>query len=169
MRVTLIGKGIGCADAPQNDSSWGICQSLRRPWMKRIIDMNDYSLWGELEAQFDVLSRRFAAKNGIEYVDLTNYPLQAVIDRFGVDYFTSTVDYAIALALYEGFTEIEFYGINMVYESEYEYQKPGAEYWIGRAQGMGVNTIIHGEHSSILKTRDGLLYGYGTPQTRVTG
>lgn len=164
MKVTLIGKGNGCADAPREGESWGICQSIRRPWVKRIIDMNDYSLWGEFEAKMNMASRKMAAKQKIPYVDLTNYPLREVIDCFETDYFTNTVDYAIALALYEHYSEIDLYGINMEIESEYAFEKPGVEFWCGMAKGMGVKVKVHGDRSTIMKTRDGKLYGYGTPQ-----
>lgn len=45
-------------------------------------------------------------------------------------YFHSTASYPIALALYEGVDEIHIYGIDMVKDSEYDYQRPNAEGWI---------------------------------------
>lgn len=164
MKVVIVGKGKGCADAPLEGEVWGICQCLRRRIFARIIDMNDYSLWGQTEAIADKLSRQAAKKNNVPYTDLTNYPLQEVIAYFGVDYFTNTVDYALALAIYEGFSEIDIYGVNMTFGSEYEFEKPGVEFWIGQALGRDIKIKVHGETSTILKTRDGLIYGYGTKQ-----
>lgn len=164
MKVTIVGKGHGCADAPLEGETWGVCQCLRRKIFTMIIDMNDYSLWGKSEATADKLSRQAAKKNNVPYCDLTNYPLQEVISYFGVDYFTNTIDYALALAIYKGFTEIDLYGVNMAFGSEYEYEKPGVEFWIGQAMGRGIKVTNHSKASTILKTRDGLLYGYGTPQ-----
>ena len=166
MKVVIVGKGKGCADAPLEGETWGVCQCLRRRIFTRIIDMNDYSLWGESEAKADKISRIVAKKNGVPYTDLTNYPLQEVIECFGVDYFSNTVDYALALAIYEGFTEIHLYGVNMAFESEYEFEKPGVEFWIGQAMGRGIKVVVHGNESTILKTRDGKLYGYGIEQIR---
>jgi hypothetical protein len=164
MKVVIVGKGHGCADAPLEGETWGICQCLRRRIFTMIIDMNDYSLWGRTEATADKISRAAAKKNGVPYCDLTNYPLKEVVEYFGVDYFTNTVDYAIALAIYRGFTEIDLYGVNMAFGSEYEFEKPGVEFWIGQAMGRGIKVTVFGSESTILKTRDGLLYGYGTPQ-----
>lgn len=164
MKVVIVGKGHGCADAPLEGETWGICQCLRRRIFTMIIDMNDYSLWGRTEATADKISRAAAKKNGVPYCDLTNYPLKEVVEYFGVDYFTNTVDYAIALAIYRGFTEIDLYGVNMAFGSEYEFEKPGVEFWIGQAMGRGIKVTTNGLLSTILKTRDGLLYGYGTPQ-----
>jgi hypothetical protein len=164
MKVTIIGKGKGCKDAPRSGLTWGITQQLRKDRTDRIIDMNDYSLWGETEAKIDKASRRIAEELGIPYVDLTNYPYREVTEFFKTDYFSNTVDFALALAIYEGFTEIDLYGITMEAGSEYYYQKPGVEYWVGRAQGLGVKVYIHGLCSTILRTKEGLVYGYGTPQ-----
>lgn len=164
MKVSIVGKGHGCADAPHEGETWGVCQCLRRRDFSKIIDMNDYSLWGQTEAIADKLSRRAAEKNGVPYIDLTNYPLREVTEHFGVDYFTNTVDYALALAIYQGFTEIDLYGVNMAWGSEYSFEKPGVEFWIGMAKGRGIKITVHGDESTILKTRDGKLYGYGTPQ-----
>jgi hypothetical protein len=164
MKVTIVGKGHGCADAPLEGVTWGVCQCLRRRIFTMIIDMNNYSLWGKSEATADKLSRLAAKKNGVPYCDLTNYPLQEIITYFGVDYFTNTIDYALALAIYKGFTEIDLYGVNMAFGSEYEYEKPGVEFWIGQAMGRGIKVNVFGDKSTILKSRDGLLYGYGTKQ-----
>jgi hypothetical protein len=163
LKVTILGKGEGWADAPEDGIRWGICQTLRAN-VSRIIDMNDYSLWGDLEAYANNLSRKRAAKNSVPYVDLTNYPLDHIVKFFGTDYFSNTVDYALALAIYEGFTEIDLYGVNMSYGGEYFWEKPGVEFWVGMALGRGIKVTVHGEKSTIMKTRDGLLYGYGTPQ-----
>jgi len=126
--------------------------------------MNDYRLWGETERLEAERARALAVERGVEYVDLSNYPLDAVIVSLGVDYFTSTVDYAIALAIYEGYGAITLYGVNMISGSEYAYQKPGVDFWCGYAVGSGIALTVHGRISSVMKTRDGLLYGYGTEQ-----
>jgi len=66
------------------------------------------------------------------------------------DYFTSTIPYMMALALFEGFERIGIYGIDLIVGSEYFYQKACLEYWIGRAEGMGVEVEIP-EDSALLK------------------
>ena len=85
------------------------------------------------------------------------YPLEKIIEHFGRQYFKSSVDYMIALALYEGFEEIHVYGVNMAVDEEYSYQRPSCEYWLGRAEGMGVK--IHLPESCDLLKRY-YLYGY---------
>jgi hypothetical protein len=163
-KLTIIGKGDGWEDAPHEGVTWGITQlNLRRP-VTRVIDMNDYSLWGEKEEKEAIESRALSLKSGIPYVDLDSYPFQEILDEFQTDYFSNTVDYAIALAIYEGFKEIDLYGVNMAVDTEYEFEKPGVDFWCGVAIGRGVKVTVHGNSSTIMKTRDGFLYGYGILQ-----
>ncbi len=95
------------------------------------------------------------------------YPLDKMVEHFGVCYFTNTIDYMIAFALYNGATELNFYGVNMTVLLEYKEQKPSVEYWLGRAMGMGVKCNLQHDVTSLLKSKDGLLYGYLIPQWRV--
>jgi hypothetical protein len=57
-------------------------------------------------------------------------------------YFTSTLDYMIAMAIHEKFDQIEFYGVDMENDTEWGYQKPGGEFWLGMALGRGIKVII---------------------------
>lgn len=89
------------------------------------------------------------------------YPKDEVVARFG-RYFTSTISWMLALAIHEGATDIGVYGANMVLHetsegSEYSYQKPSCEYFIGLARGMGINVVVPQE-SDLLKVRH--LYGF---------
>ena len=92
------------------------------------------------------------------------YPLQEIIDHFGVCYFSSSVEYMIAYALYHGCKEINFYGVNMSDQQEYIEQKPGVEFWCGLATGMGCKINYQHEYTSLLKTKNGKLYGYFVDQ-----
>lgn len=166
MKVTIIGKGSGWEDAPYNGECWGITQLILRRPVTRVVDMNNYSLWGAIEEEEAQLARQKALDTGVKYVDLTNYPLSSIIEYFDTDFFSNTVDYAIALALYEGCTELCMYGVNMASPGEYAYQQSGVNFWCGMAMGLGVKVKVFGEISTIMRTKDGLLYGYSSPQIR---
>lgn len=100
------------------------------------------------------------------------YPLKEVTRRIFdnklfrgdnyVDYYSSTIDYMLALAIYEkmeGITaleRIELYGIEMGSETEYRYQREGATFFMGRAIGVGIEIAIQ-PNSVLLKKRK---YGY---------
>lgn len=144
--------------------SWGLTQTLLRRPVDLIIDMNVYSdgRWGAQEATEAELVRRKCLKNGIQFIGLENYPFGEVCSRFDTDYFSSTLDYAIALALYRDFGEITLYGCTMSF-ADYGKLKCGADFWCGVAKGMGVKLRVHGE-TTIMKTTDGLIYGYGIKQ-----
>lgn len=84
------------------------------------------------------------------------YPLQEVVEKYG-RYFTNTVSWEIALAIHMGFREIRIYGVDMAVDSEYFWQRPSCEYFLGLAKGMGVEIFIP-DDCDLLKAR--FLYGF---------
>lgn len=167
MRICIIGKGRGWAEAPECGTGykiWGLTQLILRRPVDRVIDMNNYTLWGPVEADEAARARVLAEERGVEYIDRESYPLAKVIEFFGTDYFSNTVDYAIALALFERFDEIHLYGVTVEVGSEYYFEKPGVDFWCGYALGRRAKVIVHGQYSTIMRTKDGCLYGYDTPQ-----
>ncbi|NIP32916.1 hypothetical protein GWN26_10705, partial [Candidatus Saccharibacteria bacterium] len=79
------------------------------------------------------------------------YPLKEIIEAYG-NYFTNTVSYEIALAIFEGFKTIGIYGVDMAVGSEYGHQRPSCEYFIGLAIGLGIEVYIPPE-ADLLKIR----------------
>lgn len=69
------------------------------------------------------------------------YPLTEVSGAFG-GYFTSTVAYMLALALYEGVDEIGLLGIYMNNGEEYREQRSCVEYYLGIAKAARVNIVL---------------------------
>ena len=85
------------------------------------------------------------------------YPLETLIEHFGRRFFNSTIDYMIALAIYEGYQDISIYGVHMSYMEEYGEQRPSCLYWLGVAEGKGIKIHIP-DDSDLLKSY--WLYGY---------
>lgn len=85
------------------------------------------------------------------------YPLDQMLAEFGTDYFHSSVDYMLALAISEGFEEIGVWGIDMAHDTEYEHQKPSGSFWIGVAKGRGIKVTIPPESALLRKAHR---YGY---------
>jgi hypothetical protein len=162
--VNIIGKGWTWADAPTEGESWGLTQLLLRRPVSLVIDMNVYEdgRWGEQEKKEARIVSQRCKESGIPYVWLENYPIKEVMARFDTDYFSSTLDYAIALALYRGYDEINLYGITMTI-ADYSSLKCGCDFWCGYAKGLGVKVKVHGE-TTVMRTTDGKLYGYDKPQ-----
>ena len=91
----------------------------------------------------------------VEAIYQNNFPLSEIIEMFGSSFFTNTVSYMIAYAIYLDVKTIEVYGVDLDAESEYEHQKPSVCYWLAYARGKGVKVNVH---SSIDKTD--FIYGY---------
>jgi len=68
------------------------------------------------------------------------YPLDKVVEFFGgVRYFTSTIAYAMALAIATKVDRITMPGLNYVNDGwEYASQKPCLDFWAGVAVGRGI-------------------------------
>ncbi len=75
----------------------------------------------------------------------------------GSGYFTNSISWFVAFAIYLGFEEVHLYGVDMAQDSEYGWQRPSVEYLIGLAEGMGIKFYIP-ETSDILKCTQ--LYGF---------
>jgi hypothetical protein len=82
--------------------------------------------------------------------DANLYPIQKAKDMFG-NYFKSTIDYLIALAIIEDRKQIGLYGIDLADSVERWEQRRSLEHKIGYAQAKGINIIIPSE-SPILKS-----------------
>jgi hypothetical protein len=85
------------------------------------------------------------------------YPLMEIFEAFpnAERYFTSSVAYAIALAVYKGYKVIEVYGVEMETQTEYGPQRTGVAYWVGFAAGKGICVNFHSR-----KFFSAPLYGY---------
>lgn len=76
------------------------------------------------------------------------YPIEdvqkALLSNFNhPKYFTSSVCYALALAIYLGYRRIEMYGVEMETGTEYASQRPGVAFWVGLAVGRGIEVEVH--------------------------
>lgn len=110
--------------------------------------------WLETEHSFPV----FMLEECPEFPSVRRFPIEDVVEKLGRDYFTSSVAYCLAYALtLPDVAEIGLWGIDLTHSTEYAQQRPCAEYWVGRAEAMGLKVTIH-EESALLKQR--FRYGY---------
>jgi hypothetical protein len=168
-RVNIIGKGRTWVDAPYDGYSIGITQLLLKRPVNLVIDMNIYDdlRWGQTEKDEADQVRKKCEEEGIPYIGLENYPMAEIVQRFDTDYFSSTVDFAIALALYKNYTDIHLYGTTMDGSSDYYKIKCGCDFWCGYAKGLGVKVTVHGI-TTVMRTKDGLIYGYDQKQRAIS-
>lgn len=90
------------------------------------------------------------------------YPLHDILQAFPRAYFNNTISWMIALAIHRGYTTIGMWGVDMALDgvhgaSEYSWQRPSVEYFVGQAEGRGITFHIPPE-SEICKCS--YLYGY---------
>jgi hypothetical protein len=102
-----------------------------------------------------------------EVVDGVLYPYGEMREFFQTDYFTNTISYMLALAIYEVIhsqdkdAHIGLWGVDMAQsgvggKSEYAAQRPSCEYFIGFGRGLGIPIHIPGS-CDLLKTKS--MYG----------
>ena len=68
---------------------------------------------------------------------------QGLTKLTNIKYFTSTVAYAIALAVLQGRPRIDVYNIELTGKTEYEKQRECYLFWIGFAAGKGIALDIY--------------------------
>jgi len=78
------------------------------------------------------------------------FPKQQLLDKFR-RYFTNSISWEIALAIYEGFKKIYIYGVDMAQDSEYAFERPSVEFFCGYAEGAGIEVVVP-EKSDLLKS-----------------
>jgi len=97
-----------------------------------------------------------------EIKKLVHYPYHKIVEQFdgmGSEFFTNSICYMIAYALYKGYKKIRMYGIDMATSMEYILERGGIEYWVGRAEGMGVK-VENTKGSMVCKPAMGVPYGH---------
>lgn len=90
-----------------------------------------------------------------DIIDQKNYPLESIISKFNSRFFTNSISYIIAFALYNEFDSISLFGVDMDSESEYEFERPSVSYWIGFARGLSKEVNIASDIDNPL-----FLYGF---------
>lgn len=173
-KVALCGShSASLADAPWDDPSWEFWgHASSRAWyaraLDRYFDLHPRACWtrgGRKTAKYP----RWLAGNTVpiymqdhydEVPASIKYPKSRILLEFGGarPYFTNHVAWMIALALTEGITHLALFGINYGTEGEYVKQRGSAEYWLGRAEGMGVNVVL--PEQCTLLSEPARLYGY---------
>lgn len=113
---------------------------------------------------FDKLAKVKTIITSVPYPNHPNlnievYPLQQVLAKFQTTFFSNVACYMIAYAILKEYERIYFYGIDMMTNSCYLFEKGAVEYWMGVAHILGVQ-IINTPDSCTGKTVDGKMYGY---------
>jgi hypothetical protein len=115
-------------------------------------DVEDINKWAK-EQNCEIISQNKMVL-GKHKLNAKQYPFKKISEYFGTEYFTDTVCYMIAYALYihshlaenpnhairpelEYPLRLKLFGIDMITSREQKQSKPGLEFWLGIARGMG--------------------------------
>ena len=156
--VIILAKGETKRDCPHDVEVWGV----------KDVGIQEECLGKRMDKIFDFEVRKpgYMHKFGDspppivswqDYADI-KYPLEEIKEKFNSEYFTNTVCYQIAYAMYLGIKKIRMYGVDAPFGYPYFLEKAGIEYWIGKAEQYGVEVEIC-EGSHLLRTKDGQIYG----------
>jgi hypothetical protein len=168
-KVALIGTAPTIKFAPYHDPSWEIWAHNSAahilPRVDRIFDLHPEDFWRRPKRwQKDYVGwlKRcpvpvYMQQRYPEIPQSVRYPKERVLAEFR-RYFSSQAAWMIALALTEGVTHIGFFGIHYAAADERGAQRAGCEYWMGVAEGRGVQ-IVMPEGCPLLREPK-LLYGY---------
>lgn len=167
--VAIVGFAPSFVDAPFADESieiWSMNYHFEAiPRVTRIFELHSWEVIlaeGHL-ARFAALTVPIYMQRHFDEIPTSvKYPIELMRDTYTLrkgeaPYFTNTASYMIALAVEEGFEEIQLFGVDMSHDSEYGSQRPSCEFFLGVALGAGAKITTH-PSSDILKTA--FLYGY---------
>lgn len=171
--VCIVGKGRTRVLAPWGEPDyefWGLNDPM---WRKGHPPLKSHDRWFQLhspsymEKHYPIgvrlLDERWSAPTGVklymdrhypEYPDSVAYPKDEVeaMTSFGY-YHTSSFDWMVALAILEGWSKIELYGTSFatfpaILDGEPLAARPCLEYWIGVAEGRGIEVTLCDEGNS---------------------
>ncbi len=85
-------------------------------------------------------------------------PFEALIEKYGPYFFTSSISWMLALAIEQMPQAIGLWGIDMSSTEEWNYQRPACQHFVGMAKALGIEVILPPESDLM---RPGLIYGLG--------
>jgi hypothetical protein len=180
MKVAILAKGPTLQKFSGIDGEvWGLNQLGRSHNLDRLFVMDDLRIrmpiWDSELPEFlkGYDKPIYTSRVYPEFKTSVEYPLADVSKRFGVPLgisFYSTVDYMIALAVYEGYDVIDLYGVDCTQPKREERERVSIARWITVAQANGIEVRAQSGSFFSWFTNTGTvyehaLYGYvGTPR-----
>src|SRR3990167_230195 len=172
-KIACLGGAATLQHAPWHDLTWELwahasCRHLCQRDPDLLFDLHPPELWRDgKKKNWDPKYPDWLKGNHLpimmqdRYKDVPasiKYPFATMITEFPRGYMTNTMAYMIALALMEGVTHLGVFGCDYRSNSEYGPQRGGAEYWLGVAEGRGVQVLLPPGCDLLRKPE--LLYGY---------
>jgi hypothetical protein len=157
MRIAILANGQTVNNFTNNptisvdkyDQVWGLNQqgTWKGLTLDKLFVMDDLKLRMPFYAGYDLVEwlktypgEIVTSKAYDEWPTSVSYPIKEIAHYFGMPLGTamySTPDYMIALAIYQGATQIDLFGVDMATDGPIE-MKLGTAQWIGAAHARGV-------------------------------
>lgn len=164
MKIGILGTAWHFNKAPFDDASWQL-------WAANVGQVPRWDRWFDFhdDASIDTYAghREFlSSQTKPVYTRLRTipntleYPLKAMVEKYGTWFFTSTISYMLAMAIEEGPEEIGLWGVDMAHESEYRHQKAGCRFFVQTALLKGIKVMIPPEAEV---AAPGRLYAFDPP------
>lgn len=144
--VHIIGTGPGLVayDWPEGVEKWSVGSAA-----------NAFITAGKKIDTYFCLHTGQATIKDHNSICLSDYPIMDIIKYFSSRYFTNSIGYMIAYAIFKGYERIVLIGIDMEVKSEYEFERPCVAYWIGQADARGIEVVTQNGFCDPI-----FLYGY---------
>lgn len=84
------------------------------------------------------------------------FPIDKIEEDLGINYYCSSISYMLGMAAWMGYSTVGLFGVEMASDTEYRYQRPNGEFWLGYMIGKGVKIILP-EEANLLR---GQRYGF---------
>lgn len=154
-RVAILGTASSLLETPWNDKDleiWACSPVLTHPpaqgkRIDKIYELHPMEYWNKV---IELLNKQkcpiVMQKKVPQIPNSEEFPIKQIREKYGwyvgESYFTSTIAYMVAHAIYLEFTQIELYGVHMAAGEEYGSQRQAMEYWVGVANGKGIGVHI---------------------------
>lgn len=178
-RVALVGGGfsghrflwaVGLAEKPIYDEVWTINHMGKalKGWSTLIFHMDDLKCDERFVGSMYELGIPVMTSTAYEeFPNSVAYPIQDIWDAVKLDYFETTVDYAIAFAVWRRVGWLELYGCDFTSPDNtlLEEGRTSAEFWLGFTAGRGVKFAVVAGSTLMGCDRARKLYGYAEQPT----
>lgn len=151
MKIAIVGSASSREFAPWADKSWDIWGLAQNPHERctMLFEMHAKEAWavdhqaGYAEYLANLPCPIVTDRKYEEIANSVAYPMEAVKKDIGSHlYFASSFAYMLALAILRKPDEIGVWGVDLIVDEEYIYQRPNAEFLIGVAEGRGIKVTI---------------------------
>jgi hypothetical protein len=153
-KVAICGTAPTLKNAPFDNPDfdiWGVAHCCFLEDAKRldvIFEIHDKKVWIKDNAPFQRFPNAliYFQEKDKDFPNSQTFPVSEILKKYSVNkgfkneqpYMSSSLPFMVALAIEQGYEEIHTYGIHLLMEEEYFYQRPCLERYLGIAEGKGI-------------------------------